>query len=108
LNDLARYEAAVQEAVEACKESGLPQYKGLAYERASFVFAISDSIKAPERYFDRAMVAYGEEWGSNAKCEWLRRKTNIKLSTAPSQPNRIWGKQIEVPQKAVAGDIIAN
>jgi hypothetical protein len=84
--------------VEACAEAGLTQYKGLAYERAGFVFAArSDTIAKSEDYFDRALSVYGKEWGSCAKVEWLQQKQAYAMPKRPREYDRLRGKDIEVP-----------
>jgi predicted ATPase len=96
--DLQRYESALHEAVQACRDAGLVQHTAIAYERAGFMFAAHNDFPKAETYFDHALDLFKHEWGSIAKYSWLKRQvTNILSDHQQTQQSPLWGTNIEVP-----------
>ena len=83
---------AYDTAIENLSKHKLVHVEGLLNEQAGFAFERLNRGAEAERYFDRAMHLYKDEWGSLAKYEWLKEKR---------------AQQIESPEYAsLVGDVI--
>lgn len=82
---------AYRHAIKVSRCKKLVHIEALANEQAGFAFSRLKFYKESEAYIERAKSLYRDEWGSIAKCEWLR-----------SQSESMWGKagkMAEAPMK---------
>lgn len=72
---------AYRHAIKVSRRKKLVHIEALANEQAGFASSRLKFYKESEAYIEKAKGLYRDEWGSIAKCEWLR-----------SQSECMWGK----------------